>query len=68
MESSRDLPAFAKLPLLVSLSVFSDWTGLDRWTVMQMRRDGAIGSVRVGRRHRYLKADIARLAKLPLAS
>lgn len=58
---------FQRLPLLVPLKTFSAWTGIDRWTVMLMRREGHIRTVKVGGHHRYLKSEIARLCDLPLA-
>lgn len=54
---------FRKLPVSVSLETFSRWTGLDRWTIMEMRRDGELRSIRIGRRrHRYPRSEIARIA------
>ena len=64
----RSIDEFHKLPLVVSLSQFASWLGLDRWSVMEMRRTGQISVIKVGRRHRYLKSEIARLARLPLST
>lgn len=63
----RTIEAFHRLPLTVSLAEFSDWIGLDRWSVMAMRRAGQIATIKVGSRHKYLKSEIARLARLPLS-
>lgn len=66
MSDRHDLDAFARLPMTVSLQVFSAWTGIDRWTLMAMRRSGALRTVASGARARYLKSEIARLCNLPL--
>lgn len=65
---NRSIEEFHKLPLAISLREFAGWLGLDRWSVMEMRRSGQIATIRVGRRHRYLKSEIARLARLPLST
>ena len=64
----RDLEAFARLPMTVSLAEFSAWTGINKWALMEMRRSGNLRVVTVGtsRRARYLKSEIARLCNLPL--
>lgn len=61
-----DPDAFARLPMTVTLSKFCEWTGLSKWTVMEMRRTGQIRVFQSGSRCRYLKSEIARLCNFPL--
>lgn len=61
---TKDPSGWKELPLLVSLAVFSEWTGLNRKTVQKMARCGEIRHSVVGNRRRYHKAEIARLGGL----
>jgi excisionase family DNA binding protein len=62
--NAKDPQGWRELPVLVSLAVFCEWTGLSRNTVQKLARAGQIRSTQVGERRRYLKAEIARLGQL----
>ena len=60
---------FDALGYLITLETFARFSGLPKWTIMGMRRSGAISAVTVRRgkgggaiRHRYFKKDLAQLA------
>ena len=61
---TKDPQGWRELPLLVSLAVFAEWTGINRKTVQKMARCGELRHTIVGGQRRYHKGEIARLAGL----
>lgn len=61
--NAKDPQGWKTLPVLVSLAVFCDWTGLSRNTVQKLAREGELRTTQVGGQRRYLKAEIARLGQ-----
>jgi excisionase family DNA binding protein len=64
-DENHTVEGFRRLPMLVSLGVFCEWSGLNRNLVGRLVRDGKLRSVQPnGGKRRFYKTDLARLCGL----